>query len=75
MTTTFNPSLSPVRSPATRRAMTHVTSFIREAWIVPMVVMGGVLCGVCSPCSHTCLVTRDKKRRPLFNRAASFKAA
>ncbi|AZV38884.1 hypothetical protein CFR75_08100 [Komagataeibacter xylinus] len=45
MTTMLNPSLSPMRSPATRRAMTHVTTFIREAWIVPMVVMGSVLCG------------------------------
>lgn len=45
MTTMFNPSLSPARNPATRRAMTHVTTFIREAWIVPIVVMGSVLCG------------------------------
>ncbi|MBV1830093.1 hypothetical protein HNW77_04110 [Komagataeibacter sp. AV436] len=45
MTTMLNPFLSPARSPATRRAVTHVARFIREAWIVPMVVMGSMLCG------------------------------
>ncbi|GCE90729.1 hypothetical protein [Komagataeibacter diospyri] len=45
MTTMINTPLPSTRSVHTRRAMDHAKGIMREMWIVPMVVMGSVLCG------------------------------
>ncbi|MBE7730119.1 hypothetical protein [Komagataeibacter sp. FXV3] len=45
MTTMINTPLPSARSMHARRAVDHAKSIMREMWIVPMVVMGSVLCG------------------------------
>ncbi|GAN99147.1 MULTISPECIES: hypothetical protein [Komagataeibacter] len=45
MTTMINTPMPSARSVQTRRAVDHAKSIMREMWIVPMVVMGSVLCG------------------------------
>ena len=45
MTTMITTPMPPARSVHARRAMDHAKSIMREIWIVPMVVMGSVLCG------------------------------
>lgn len=45
MTIMINTPHPPTHSVHARRAMDHAKSIMREMWIVPMVVMGSVLCG------------------------------
>lgn len=45
MTIMINPVLPPARRQSAHRMMAHVKTAMREMWIVPMVVMGSLLCG------------------------------
>ncbi|ATU71568.1 hypothetical protein CFR78_13105 [Komagataeibacter rhaeticus] len=45
MTRMLTPALPATRSPFTHHTLARVKTLMREMWIVPMVVMGSLLCG------------------------------